>query len=88
MDKINFDISDVVDQKIIFYKPDGTQIEKQATLEEDANDPDNHYITYANTFPETESILNLVGKYEFAGMVRLANNDSLQSSQRAIFWVQ
>lgn len=87
MNDMNFDISDVIDQQIIFYKPDGTRLEKQAQLIEDPNDPNNHFITFVNTAPDTKSILDLVGKWEFSGMVQLSSNDSFQASQRSIFWV-
>lgn len=83
----NFDVSTVDSAKIIFYKPDGIRLEKTARLVEDPAASGIFYITYANTAPETTSILNLVGRYEFSGMVILTNLDSFQSSERSIFWV-
>jgi len=43
-------------------------------------------VTYQNTDPET-SILDQVGKWEFAGKVDLTSNDEFPTSDRAIFWV-
>ncbi len=87
VDKTNFNVTDVSDQQIVFYKPDGTQLIKQALLVEDPDNAEIKYIKYRNTAPETKSILDLLGKWEFAGMVQLLSNDSFQTSQRSIFWV-
>ncbi len=83
----NINISLVVEQFIVFYKPDGTRFEKTATLIEEPVASDDFFITYTNTDPETESILNLVGKWEFAGKVKLNTDDQFQTSQRFVFWV-
>lgn len=161
----DIDISDVVDQFIIFYKPNGTNFQKQATLDPDPVNPSQvialsnivgdgiedkitvtipntallkngelmsitgttnfnvnnkaitivdatkftyllgsgvgsttpevsgtvttqgeKLITYQNTSPE-DSILDQVGKWEFAGKVELTNNDELPTSDRFVFWV-
>ena len=84
---IDFDVKDVVESKIIFYKPNGFKFEKPATIEADVRTGEK-YITYSNTTPEVESILNYVGKWQFAAQVRLSDNDSFETSQRSIFWVQ
>jgi len=84
----NIDTSDIAEQFIVFYKPDGTRFEKTATLEEEPAASGNFFVTYANTNPETESILNLVGNWEYAGKVKLNDNDEFQTSERFLFWVE
>lgn len=82
------DTSDVEEQFIVFYKPDGTRFEKTATLVEDPLYSGFFFITYENTTPETESILDLIANWEYAGKVRLTDNDEFQTSQRFVFWVK
>jgi len=84
----DFDIVDVAEQFIVFYKPDGTRFEKTATLVENPPSSANFFITYTNTDPETESILDLVANWEYAGKVKLNNNDEFQTSERFVFWVK
>ncbi len=84
---VNIDISLVTEQFIVFYKPDGTKFEKTATLVEDPPSGGDFFITYTNTSPETESILDLIGNWEYAGKVKLSTNDEFQSSERFVFWV-
>lgn len=43
-------------------------------------------VTYQNTTPEA-SILDQIGKWEFAGKVDLTGGDEFPTSDRAIFWV-
>jgi len=81
----DIDTSDVAASFIVFYKPDGTRFEKTATLVEDNGD---FFITYTNTDPETESILDLIGSWEYAGKVKLNTNDEFQTSGRFVFWVK
>lgn len=73
---------------MIFYKPDGTILSKDATLE---NDGGIFYITYVNDLPlnDPEIILDLIGKWEYSGAAILnsPNGANTQSSQRAVFWV-
>jgi len=83
----DIDVSSVVEQFIVFYKPDGTRFEKTATLVEEPESSGEFFITYVNTTPETESILDLVGNWEYAGKVKLVNNDEFQTSERFVFWV-
>ena len=45
-------------------------------------------ITYTNTSPETVSILDLIGSWEYAGKVKLNNNDEFQTSESFVFWVK
>jgi len=85
--EVNIDISDVVEQFIVFYKPDGTRFEKTATLIEEPPSSGNFFITYTNTSPETESILDLIGNWQYAGKVKLTTNDEFQTSERFVFWV-
>jgi len=83
----NIDVSTVVEQFIVFYKPNGTSFEKVATLPQEPEASGNFFITYTNTAPEVTSILDLIGNWEFAGKVKLSNDDSFQSSERFVFWV-
>jgi len=75
---------DVLSQKIIFYKPDGTRFEKDATRNADV-------ITYDNSSPD-ESILDLRGTWEYTAQVVLDNvpdpDDTFEVPQRIIFWVK
>ncbi len=169
----NFDHTTIIEQSIVFTKPNGTKFEKPATLENDPENPpldatiqsiigtgfdekvtvtlavgdadfftvgdlitivgsglydavnrpvieiignttviydlgaisDNigqdsgtivtqqeKLVTYINgadgTPAETESILDLIGNWEYAGKVRLTNNDEFQTSERFVFWVK
>lgn len=80
----NINLGTVAEQFIVFYKPDGTRFEKTATIVNlDAND----FISYTNTTPETESILDLIGKWEYAGKVKLDDGDEFESPERFVFWV-
>lgn len=85
---VNIDIANVAEQFIVFYKPDGTRFEKTATLVEEPAASGNFFITYTNTTPETESILDLAGNWEYAGKVKLNTNDEFQTSERFVFWVE
>jgi len=75
---------DVLSQKIIFYKPDGTRFEKTATRNAAV-------ITYDNSSPD-ETILDEIGSWEYTAEVVLANaptpNDLFEVPDRIIFWVQ
>ncbi len=160
----DIDVLLISDQFIVFYRPNGTSFEKQATLEDDLTNPSQvialsnivgdgiedkitvtipntallkdgelmsitgttnfnvtrkpitivdattftyllgavgnttpetsgsvttqgeKLVTYQNTTPEP-SILDQVGKWEFAGKVKLTNDDEFPTSDRAIFWV-
>ncbi len=83
----DFDISTVAEQFIVFYKPDGTRFEKTATLVEDPPSSGEFFISYTNTTPETESILDLRNSWEYGGKVKLDNDDEFQTSERFVFWV-
>jgi len=84
---VNIDVSLVTEQFIVFYKPDGTKFEKTATLVEEPAASGNFFITYTNTTPETVSILDLIGSWEYAGKVKLSTDDEFQTSERFVFWV-
>jgi len=84
---VDIDTALVDEQFIVFYKPDGTIFEKTATLEELPPSSGKFFITYTNTSPETESILDLIGNWEFAGKVKLTTGDEFQTSERFVFWV-
>ena len=81
-----FDANDITDQKIIFYKPNGVKITKQAVLVVDTLKPTEKFVQYQNTTPET-SILDLLGEWEYAAEITLVSTDTAQTSQRQIFWV-
>lgn len=85
---VNIDVSLVTEQFIVFYKPDGTRFEKTATLVEDPPSSGDFFITYENTAPDTESILDLVANWEYAGKVKLNNDNEFQTSERFLFWVE
>ena len=82
----DIDTADVAEQFIVFYKPNGISFEKTATLIEDPPSSGEFFITYTNTDPETESILDLISNWEYSGKITLANGDSFTSS-RFVFWV-
>ena len=91
VDDSDIDTADVDEQFIVFYKPDGTSFEKAALLIEEPAASGDFFITYINgndgTPPETETILDLIGKWEFNAKVKLTNNDEFQTSERSVFWV-
>ena len=80
-----FDDGDIEDEFMIFYKPDGTKITKDANLIKDIETPSESYVTYQNT---EGSIFDLIGKWEYAAKITLVTtNGSAQTSQRRVFWV-
>lgn len=81
-----FDADDIIDQRIVFYKPNGIRFEKQAVLVVDTLAPTEKFVQYQNTSPEA-SILDLRGNWEFAAEITLTSTDIAQTSQRAVFWV-
>jgi len=81
-----FNLDEVVDQFIVFYKPDKTRFEKQGTLVEDIDNPGQFFIEYNNNLPEA-SILDQRGKWEYTGKVKLNTNDLAEASTTIIFWV-
>jgi len=87
VDESNIDVSNVSEQFIVFYKPNGVKFEKTATLVEEPPSSGDFFITYTNTDPETVSILDLRGPWQYAGKVKLTNSDEFQTSDRFVFWV-
>ena len=45
------------------------------------------FVVYQNTAPETVSILDTIGKWEFGGKIKLTSNDEFTTSDRGVFWV-
>lgn len=82
-----FNLDDVIDQFIVFYKEDKTTFEKQGDLVEDLPDnPGEFFIEYVNSIPEA-SILDLIGSWAYTGKVKLNTNDLAEASTRLPFWV-
>jgi len=81
---IPFDVSDIIDQKIIFYKPNGLRLDKQASLVEDTENPGEFFVQFQGEIP---SFLDLVGSWQYAAEIKLVNNAKVQTSQRVVFWV-
>ena len=84
---LNVNVGSVVSQDIVFYRPDGTNFAKTATLVEDPPSSGDFFINYLNTSPEA-SVLDQVGDWEFAGRVTLVSGDSFDSAERFVFWVK
>ena len=82
-----FDAADIIDQFIVFYKPDGIKFEKQGVLVMDTENPTESFVQYHNTTPEA-SIFDLIGPWEYAGKIELVTTDVAQTSQRKVFWVR
>jgi len=81
------DVSAVIDQFLVFYRPDGSNFQKQATLVEDPPSSSIFFLEYTNTTPEA-SILDQLNKWEYAGRVQLTNLDIFDSAERFVFWVK
>ena len=84
---LNVNVASVVSQKIVFYRPDGTDFAEVATLVEDPISSGDFFINFLNTTPQ-KSVLDQVGDWEFAGRVTLASGDSFDSAERFVFWVK
>ncbi len=83
----SFDIDDIDEQFIIFYKPDGTRFSKDAILTPNVDNPQDTDIQYINTSPEA-SILDLIGKWEYSAEALLFSEDRFESQERSVFWVK
>ena len=81
-----FDVDDIEeDVFMIFYKPDGTKITKDASLIVDPETPTESFVTYQNT---EGSIFDMRGSWQYAAKITLiTTNGSAQTSQRRVFWV-
>jgi len=82
---VSFNVSDIIDQKIIFYKPDGLRLNKQATLIADTENPGEFFVQFQGEIP---SFLDLIGLWQYAAEIQLVSNAIVQTSQRVIFWVK
>lgn len=80
------DPSNITDQKIVFYKPDGTRFEKPAVLVVDPQNPTESFVQYQNTTPE-ESIFDLIDRWEYDAEITLIPGNTVETSQRRVFWV-
>ncbi len=80
-----FDVSEIEDQKIIFYKPDGLRLEKQGDLVEDAENPGEFFIQFQGEIP---SFLDLIGSWEYSGEIELSSTAIAETTQRQVFWVK
>ena len=78
--------ANITDQKIVFYKPDGTRFEKTAVLVVDPQNPTESFVQYQNTTPE-ESILDLIDRWEYNAEITLIPGNTVETSQRRVFWV-
>jgi hypothetical protein len=81
------DINDITNQKIVFYKPDGVRIEKNAVLVVDPAKPTESFIQYTNDSPE-ESIFDLRDIWEYNAEITLILDNIVETSQRVVFWVK
>lgn len=81
------DKNDISDQKMIFYKPDGTRFEKQATLQTDPLKPAESFVEYQNSIPEISILDDNTSNWEFAAEITLIPGNVVQTSQRKEFWV-
>lgn len=80
------DTSNIASVGITFTKSNGATFTKTGTLITDPDVPAEKLIQYRNIPPE-ESILDLVGKWEYAGFVILTDTGSFRTSERKVFWV-
>lgn len=91
LDDSDFDASNITDQFIVIYRPDGTSTEHLATKIEIPESSGMWFIQYINgndnPIPETTSILDLPGWYEYVAKITLPNGDTKQNPQRAAIWV-
>ena len=80
------DQANITDQKIIFYKPDGTRIEKDAVLEVDPQIPEESFVEYQE--PTGTTILDQIGNWEYDAEITLLPGNDVETSQRRVFWVK
>lgn len=76
----------ITDQKIVFYKPDGTRFEKAAVLVIDPQNPTQSFVQYQNTTPEA-SIFDQIDRWEYDAEITLIPGNTVETSQRRVFWV-
>lgn len=80
----DFDTDNVVDQFIIFEKPDGTKLVMPATLVEDPNGSGIFFIE----FIDTNGILDLIGNWSYTGKIITTSPAQELTSASVIFWVE
>ncbi len=80
------DQANISDQRIIFYKPDGTRIEKAATLVVDPQIPAEAFVQYQE--PTGTTILDQIGDWEYDAEITLIPGNDVETSQRRVFWVK
>jgi len=78
--------ANITDQKIIFYKPDGTRFEKTAVLVVDPQIPAESFVQYQD--PTGTSILDQIGSWEYDAEITLVPGNIVETSQRRVFWVK
>ena len=78
--------TNIASQSIVFTKSDGTKFSKDATLEEDTENPGEFFIQYRNIPPEI-SILDLIGHWTYQGAGILIDGSNFRTSERKIMWV-
>ena len=76
----------ITDQKIIFYKPDGTRFEKTATLVVDPQTPSESFVQYQD--PTGTSIMDQRGSWEYDAEITVVPGNLVETSQRRVFWVK
>jgi len=79
------DKDNITDQKIVFYKSDGTRFEKTAVLVVDSENPSESFVQYQD--PTGTSILDLIGSWQYDASITLIPGNTVETSQRRVFWV-
>jgi len=77
--------TNISDQKIVFYKPDGTRFEKTAVLVVDPQTPSESFVQYQD--PTGTTILDQIGSWEYDAEITLIPGNIVETSQRRVFWV-
>lgn len=77
--------TNIASQSIVFTKPNGVKIVKEATLEDDPENIGEKFIQYRNIPPEI-SILDLIGHWTYQGAGVLIDGSNFRTSERKIFW--
>jgi len=81
-----FDVSDIIDQKIIFYKPNGLRLVKQADLVVDTENPGEFFIQFQGEIPSF--LDDKTSNWEYSAEIQLVNNAIAETTQRTIIWVK
>lgn len=81
-----FDTDDIDEVFIVFTKPDGTKLTKDADLVEDTENPGTFFIQYRN-IPPDDSILDDTGGWSYAGAGDLIDGGHFVTSEKQRFWV-